>query len=81
MKFVFRGLNYFITTISLLRLIGHVKYAFVKFEILKMTKHPEDGTIKLRWRIVGISGLRVFMRFWKFTPWNIDHVVKEHIES
>lgn len=81
MKFVFRGLNYFITTISLLRLIGHVKYAFVKFDILKMTKHPEDGTIKIRWRIIGISGLRVFMKFWKFTPWNIDQVVKEHIES
>ncbi|KAL4084461.1 hypothetical protein QTP88_028274 [Uroleucon formosanum] len=45
------GLEYFVITISLLRFMGHIKYAYVKFNILKITKHPEDGTIKVRWRI------------------------------
>ncbi|XP_029343676.1 uncharacterized protein C6orf136 homolog [Acyrthosiphon pisum] len=75
------GLEYFMTTISLLRLMGHIKYAFVKFDILKITKHPEDGTIKVRWRIKGISGLKVFMKFWKFRLWNLEQVIKENVES
>lgn len=69
------------TTISLLRLMGHIKYAFVKFDILKITKHPEDGTIKVRWRIKGISGTKVFMKFWKFRLWNLEKVIKENVES
>lgn len=78
---VFRGLEYFMSTISILRLMGHLKYAFVKFDILKITKHPEDGTIKLRWRIKGISGFKVFTKFWKFSLWNLEQVIKENVES
>lgn len=78
---MFRGLEYFMSTISILRLIGHLKYAFVKFDILKMTKHPEDGTIKVRWRIKGISGMKVFFKFWKFRLWNVEQVIKENVES
>lgn len=78
---MFSGLHYFVTTVSLLRLMGHIKYAFVKFETLKMTKHPKDGTIKVRWRINGISGMKVFLKFWKFRIWNLEQVVKENIET
>jgi hypothetical protein len=81
MKFIFRGLEYFMSTISILRLMGHIKYAFVKFDILKITKHPEDGTIKIRWRIKGISGMKVFLKFWKFRLWNLEQVIKENVES
>ncbi|XP_025198600.1 uncharacterized protein C6orf136 homolog [Melanaphis sacchari] len=75
------GLEYFMSTISILRLMGHLKYAFVKFDILKITKHPEDGTIKMRWRIKGISGMKVFLKFWKFRLWNLEQVIKENVES
>lgn len=40
---------------SLLRLYGHFKFAYVKLNILKITKHPEDSTIKVRWQINGIT--------------------------
>lgn len=69
------------TTVSMLRLIGHIKYAYVKFDILKITKHPEDGTIKIRWRIKGISGFKVFMKFWKFRLWGLEEVIKENSEK
>lgn len=69
------------STISILRLLGHIKYAFVKFDILKITKHPEDGTVKVRWRIKGISGMRIVMRLWKFNFWNLEQVIKENVES
>lgn len=61
--------------------MGHLKYAFVKFDILKITKHPDDGTIKVRWRIKGISGMKVFFKFWKFRLWNLEEVIKENVES
>lgn len=49
----------YVKQVALLRTVGHLKFAFVKFEILKMTKHPEDGTVRVRWRIKGLSGLKV----------------------
>lgn len=64
-----------------MRLLGHLKYAFVKFDILKITKHPEDGTIKVRWRIKGISGMKIIVNLWKFKLWNLEQAIKENIES
>lgn len=78
---MYSGLQYFMTTISILRLMGHIKYAYVKFDILKITKHPEDGTIKVRWRIKGISGMKVFFKFWKFRLWDLEKVIKDNVES
>lgn len=64
------GIQHYFKQIALLKVIGHLKYAFVKFEVLKMSMHPEDNSIKVRWRIVGISGTRVFLTFWKIKAWN-----------
>lgn len=49
----------YVRQVALLRTVGHLRFAFVKFEILKITKHPEDGTVRIRWRIRGLSGLKV----------------------
>jgi hypothetical protein len=43
-------------------------------EVLKITKHPEDMTVKVRWTIRGIGGLRVMMNFWKYKLWNIREI-------
>lgn len=61
--------------IAFLKLVGHFKFAYVKLEILKITMHPEDNSIKVRWRIVGISGTNVFLSFWKFKVWNVRDYV------
>lgn len=66
----YSGIQHYFKQIAFLKIIGHLKYAFVKFEVLKMTMHPEDNSIKVRWRIVGISGTRVFLTFWKIKMWN-----------
>lgn len=50
-------------------MIGHYKFAYVNMEILKMTKHPEDSTIKIRWRISGITGFSMVRQMWKFRVW------------
>lgn len=68
------GLYHFVRQVALLRTVGHIKYAYVKFEILKITKHPEDFTVQIRWRVKGISGLKVMFQFWKFKLWKIKDI-------
>jgi hypothetical protein len=58
------GLYKYVKQVALLRTVGHLKFAYVKFEILKITMHPEDGTVKIRWRIKGISGLKVSIQLY-----------------
>ncbi|XP_011304356.1 uncharacterized protein C6orf136 homolog [Fopius arisanus] len=60
-----KGINNYIKQILYLRTSAHVMYAYVKFDILKITMHPDEGTVKVRWRIRGLSGLKVFAMFWK----------------
>lgn len=62
-------MNY-VKQMSMLRIVGHLKYAYVTFEVLKITQHPEDSTIRVRWRIRGISALKVMFQFWKYKLWD-----------
>lgn len=63
------GLYDYVKQIALLRTVGHLKFAYVKFEILKITMHPEDDTVKIRWRIRGISGLKVVRWLFYILRW------------
>lgn len=65
------GLYAYVQQVAMLRTIGHLKYAYVKFEVLKITKNPEDNSVKVRWSIKGISGLKVMFLFWKYRLWKI----------
>lgn len=78
---MFRGLYSYIKQVALLRTVGHLRFAYVKFEILKITQHPEDSTVKVRWRIRGVSGLRVMLMFWKFRLWNFRQMVDDKSEK
>ncbi|GLG97901.1 Uncharacterized protein GBIM_04571 [Gryllus bimaculatus] len=69
------GLYHYVKQMALLRTVGHFKFAYVKFEILKITMHPEDGTIRVRWRISGLTGLKVFMKFWKVKVWKLKETI------
>uniref|UniRef100_A0A1A9WP73 Uncharacterized protein n=1 Tax=Glossina brevipalpis TaxID=37001 RepID=A0A1A9WP73_9MUSC len=68
------GLYHYVKQIALLRTVGHLKYAYVRFEVLRITKHLEDYTIKIRWRVRGISGLKVMFNFWKYKLWDMKGV-------
>nr|CAG4637184.1 EOG090X09QP [Ceriodaphnia reticulata]SVE73063.1 EOG090X09QP [Ceriodaphnia reticulata] len=71
------GLYNYVKQVALLRCVGHLKFAYVRFEILKITQHPEDGTIKVRWRISGISGLKVLLQFWRFKLWQWKEILQK----
>ncbi|KAH8237346.1 hypothetical protein KR038_010153 [Drosophila bunnanda] len=71
------GLYHYVKQIAILRTVGHLKYAYVKFEVLKITKHPDDYTVRIRWRVRGISGLKVMFQFWKYKIWQLKEVLKD----
>lgn len=66
---VITGLQNYAINISLLKLTYHLKYAHVKMNVLRATQHPEEGTVKIRWRIVrGPGFIKMMATFWRFNP-------------
>ncbi|XP_015431548.1 PREDICTED: uncharacterized protein LOC107187874 [Dufourea novaeangliae] len=71
------GILQYVKQIAFLKIISHLRFAYVKLDILKITMHPEDNSIKVRWRIIGMSGTHVFLTFWKLRVWNM----KKHLND
>ncbi|XP_026461686.1 uncharacterized protein C6orf136 homolog [Ctenocephalides felis] len=71
------GLYHYVKQIALLRTVGHLKYAYVKFEVLKITLHKEDNTVRVRWSVRGISGLKVMFTFWRYKLWKMQEIFKD----
>ncbi|OTF80863.1 DUF2358 domain containing protein, partial [Euroglyphus maynei] len=46
------GINAYAWQITKIKMGAHLKYGKVTFNILKLTQHVEDSTIKIRWRII-----------------------------
>jgi len=59
----YEGLAQYKRIVSLLKLTAHIRFVHVRFHILSLTKHPEDGTIRVRWRIAGLGMLRMILRY------------------
>ncbi|XP_060523560.1 uncharacterized protein C6orf136 homolog [Cylas formicarius] len=72
-----KGLYNYAKQVAFLRTVGHFKFAYVNFDILKITQHPEEGTIKVRWRIKGVSALYVMLKFWKVKVWRSKEIIEK----
>jgi len=66
---IIEGLDAYIRTMNLVRIIAHIRFVYVRFHILKITKHPENGTIKIRWRIAGLGPGRMLLRYFPDQLW------------
>nr|XP_057902631.1 uncharacterized protein C6orf136 homolog isoform X1 [Doryrhamphus excisus]XP_057902632.1 uncharacterized protein C6orf136 homolog isoform X1 [Doryrhamphus excisus]XP_057902634.1 uncharacterized protein C6orf136 homolog isoform X1 [Doryrhamphus excisus]XP_057902635.1 uncharacterized protein C6orf136 homolog isoform X1 [Doryrhamphus excisus] len=51
--------------LSLWRLLCLLYFADVRLEVLKLTKHVEDGTIKARWRLRGLPLHSLILRIYR----------------
>jgi hypothetical protein len=49
-----------------------------KTKILKVAHDEEEGTIKLRWRVAGITSAKSFQP-WKIKLWSLRQSVKDHV--
>lgn len=63
---VIKGRDNYAINLSWLKIKTALAFAEVQVLILKMTQHPEDSTIKVRWQINGISGWRLLFTFWRY---------------
>lgn len=43
-----------------------------------MTMHPEDSTVKIRWRISGITGYRLAFKMFQFRVWRPREMIEKH---
>nr|XP_046273375.1 uncharacterized protein C6orf136 homolog isoform X2 [Scatophagus argus] len=60
-----RGRVVYQLILSLWRLLCLCYYAEARLEVLKLTKHIEDGTIKARWRIRGLPFHSLLLHFYQ----------------
>ncbi|KAF2354535.1 Protein of unknown function DUF2358 [Trinorchestia longiramus] len=70
---VTKGLSMYAVQMALLNTIGHLKHASIKFDIIKTTVHPEEATIKVRWRIKGIKPTKALYSFW-VRKWRLTEI-------
>ncbi|XP_014489191.1 PREDICTED: uncharacterized protein LOC106752177 [Dinoponera quadriceps] len=75
-----KGLMSYVKQLALLKALGHVKFAFVKFDIIKITMHIEDATVRVRWRIRGVSTIRMLSICWKYKLFNIREALEKDSE-
>lgn len=72
---VHRGLSAYMMELSKARILSHIKYAHLQMNIVKITAHPEEGSIRLHWRVTGLPQLKT-LQFWKFLPWTYRNSLK-----
>lgn len=75
-----RGINPYAQQMYMLRVYGRIQYAQVKVEIIKITHHIEDGTIRIRWRVSGATRRRVLALLWKYKDSTWKKIVQEDPE-
>ncbi|XP_069775472.1 uncharacterized protein C6orf136 homolog [Narcine bancroftii] len=49
-----RGRNFYRVLVTLSRCAAWSYYTDLQLEVMKMTQHPEDWTVQVRWRVTGI---------------------------
>ena len=58
----FRGLLFYIKDLNLNKITAHIKYVYVRPQILSLEKREDDQTIRVDWRYVGLTTLRLAVR-------------------
>ncbi|KAI1902434.1 hypothetical protein AGOR_G00044720 [Albula goreensis] len=60
-----RGRGLYQLTLSVWKLLCVCYFAEVRLEVLKLTKHSEDGTVRARWRLRGLPFHLLLLRFYR----------------
>ena len=58
------GLDSYIRQMTLLTIVGRIKFIHVSLDVLKITMNSEDSSVKVRWRIRGKTGIKLIAMFW-----------------
>lgn len=63
----FSGLNDYYLQTKLLYILGHLRFSYINLDVIRISIHPEDGSVKVRWKI-SVFRLR---RFWKIKLFSV----------
>ena len=59
----YRGLLFYIKDLNLTKIRAHIKYVYVRPQILSLEKREDERTIRVDWRYVGLTTLRMAFRY------------------
>ena len=80
----YKGLIFYIKSVHLLKILAHIKFVYVRPQIVKMTKLHEERKIVVDWKFVGLTQLRMALRYIPDKLWNranMDHAAKTWYEG
>ena len=80
----FKGLIYYIKNMHLLKIMGHLKFVYVRPQIVKLTKVHEERKIVVDWKFVGLTQFRMALRYIPDKLWNranMDQAAKTWYEG
>jgi len=72
----YEGLIDYVKFVNVVKFIAHIKFVYVRFEVLDITKHREDNSIGVRWRIAGLGVTRMFIRYIPDKMWRRGNMNK-----
>jgi len=75
-----RGVLQYAIQLTMLRWKVHYKFSHAKLVILKMTNDELDGSIKVRWRIKGIRGVKSMIQPWSIKVWKTKASIDTQVE-
>ena len=50
-------------SLNLIKIVGNIKFVYLRTKIISMTTHPEENTIKVAWKVVGLGMTRMILRY------------------
>jgi len=59
----YEGILEYRQIVNLMKIVCHFRFVYVRFNILSITEHPEDSTIRVRWRIVGMGMFKMLLKY------------------
>ena len=80
----YKGLIYYMKSISLLKILAHIRFVYVRPQIVKLTKYHDERKIVVDWRFVGLTQLRLALRYIPDRLWNranMDQAAKTWYEG
>lgn len=73
------GLTQYVFELVKIRWKINVKFSNAVIQLLKVTHDEEEGTVKIRWRMRGLRGMKIFTP-WKIKIWNLKDSVNTEAE-
>lgn len=63
------GLEKYMLFVNLLRMLAHARFVYVRMTLLSVTLDEEEGSVQVRWSIIGLGMLEFCLRYFPDKLW------------